>query len=97
MNYRFAGRARLEIERHDTWWRDNRPAAPSLFLQELIAAVEHVVNHPQLGKIYQDAKHAGVRYVILPRTQRKLYYVVRNDEVVFVAVWGGRRKRGPKL
>ncbi len=72
MNYRFTGRARLEIERHDTWWRGNRPAAPSLFLEELIEAVEHAVNHPLLGKVYQDAARPGVRYVILPRTQRNL-------------------------
>ena len=97
MNYRFPGRARLEIERHDTWWRGNRPAAATLFLEELIAAIEHAVNHPQLGKVYQDATRTDVRYVILPRTQRKLYYVLRNDEVVFTAVWGGRRKRGPTL
>ena len=97
MNYRFTGRARLEIERHDTWWRGNRPAAATLFLEELIAAIEHAVNHPQLGKVYQDATRTDVRYVILPRTQRKLYYVLRNDEVVFTAVWGGCRKRGPTL
>lgn len=97
MKYRFTGRARLEIERNDRWWRANRSAAPTLFLEELIAAIEQTVNHPELGKTYRDAVRPGVRYVILPRAQRKLYYLCRDDEVVFLAVWGGRRRRGPKL
>ena len=52
------------------------------------------MNHPQLGKVYQDATRTEVRYVTLPRTQRKLYYLLRSDEVVFMGVWGGRRRRG---
>ena len=53
------------------------------------------MNHPQLGKVYQDATRTEVRYVTLPRTQRKLYYLLRSDEVVFMGAWGARRKRGP--
>ncbi len=97
MKYRFTGRARLEIERNEQWWRANRQVAPTLFLEELIAAIEQAVNHPELGKMYRDAARPGVRYVILPRTQRNLYYLDRDDQVVFLAVWGGRRRRGPKL
>ncbi len=97
MKFRFTARARLEIERNDKWWREHRSAAATLFLEELVQAVERVLQHPGLGKTYPHSKHPGVLYVILPRTRRNLYYVVIEGEVVFVAVWGGQRRRGPKV
>jgi plasmid stabilization system protein ParE len=34
----------------DDWWRANRTAAPSLFVQELSSAVEMLGRFPRLGR-----------------------------------------------
>ena len=42
-------------------------------------------------------KYEGVRYVRMPRTEYKMYYVMGENEVVILTIWGSRRRRGPKL
>ena len=97
MKLRVTPRAQREIDRIDAWWRKNRPASPSLFIEETIKAIEQALAAPLLGKRYTGGKRADVLYVVMPRTQRNLYYVVEGDAVVVLAVWGARRHHGPRL
>jgi plasmid stabilization system protein ParE len=56
--------AQQDIERIDAWWRENRPAAPLLFLQELRDAIEQIEIHPESGTPYKTAQKTYRRVVL---------------------------------
>jgi len=97
MKLRITPRARREIDRIDARWRKKHLAAPNLFLEEVINAIEQALTVPHAGKRYDGSKRPDVRYVIMLKTERNLYYVVEDDAVVVLGVWGARREFGPKL
>src|SRR5262245_26911106 len=82
-----------------TWWWENRPAAPSLFAEELEAAIHLIAEHPDIGEIFADARRPGIRRSLLPRSKHWLYYV--HDEprtlVWVLRVWGAVREQPPVL
>jgi plasmid stabilization system protein ParE len=86
-----------EIREIDDWWRENRTAAPDLFLDELTLALHLLRDAPFVGVAYDDADLAGVRRVLLRSTRNHVYYVVTRDEVVVVSVWGAIKGTGPNL
>jgi plasmid stabilization system protein ParE len=92
-------RARRQIERIQAWWVEQRPAARSLFLDEMAAAERQLRSTPELGSIYTEHKTATVRRVLLPKTHHHLYYRYRadRDELIVLSVWGSPKERGPKL
>jgi len=96
---RISARARRNIETIQRWWIENRPAAPSLFLDELAAAEALLCTSPQVGRIYAVHRTGAVRRVVLQKTRHHLYYQYRadRDELVVLVVWGSPRERGPKL
>jgi len=48
--------------------------------------------------LYEAARfEAPVRRILMPKTERHVYHARLGDEVVILAVWGARRRRGPKL
>ncbi len=97
MKVRLAPRALSEAERSKVWWQRNRPAAPDLFDEEMTAAIEQIGAAPILGAIYPSSFGRTVRRVRMPKTQNHVYYVVRENEVVVVSVWGAPRGQGPKV
>lgn len=99
MKLRLAPRALAEAKRIKTWWRENRPAAPDLFEQELDAALERISARPSsVGTLYEQGDlEAPVRRVLLRKTQNYVYFAVEGDEIVVVSVWGAPKERGPKL
>jgi plasmid stabilization system protein ParE len=95
---RVSSRAQRETDRIDAWWRKNRPAAPSLFLRELVYVVELLLHSPTLGTGYEAEHFDGpVRRVLLERSACHLFYGQLGDELVILCVWGARRKRDPTL
>ncbi len=96
MKIRFSARARREAERIHGWWKENRPYARELFIEELAAMLQQIRSQPGLGARYESAG-AGVRRVLMRRTRYHVYYAQEGDEVVLVSVWGAERGRGPKL
>jgi plasmid stabilization system protein ParE len=98
MNLRFTPRAIAEAKRIETWWRQNRPAVPDAFEQELNAALERIVQSPGLGSLYERVDmEVPVRRVLLPKTKNHVYYAVEGTELVVLTVWGTPRGRGPRL
>jgi hypothetical protein len=93
-----AGRARREIERIDVWWRANRDHQ-DLFKEELANAEEFLANTPELAAVYVVRGRRKVRWLLLPKTDVKLYFWVdkKHEIVHVVSAWGARRGRGPKL
>jgi plasmid stabilization system protein ParE len=45
-----APEAERQVRAVDAWWRDNRPAAPDLFEQELRDAFATLATHASIGK-----------------------------------------------
>jgi len=97
MRVRLTPRALVEIERKRTWWRQQRPAAASLFEDELYARVEQALVDPNLGSIYKEEGGGAIRRLLLSRTRNHVYYAVDGDELVVLSVWGAARRRGPAL
>jgi plasmid stabilization system protein ParE len=79
------------------WWRQHRTAAPTLFLDEVEAALSLIGQAPDVGHSYRRSPIAGTRRVLLPRTRYHVYYVPREDVVLVLAVWHAKRGSGPPL
>lgn len=81
------------------WWRVNRPAAPTLFLEELEGAFELLSAAPDVGRRYRHRWIPGLRRLLLPATKHHVYYVhdEEADVVIVLAVWGAVRGHGPRL
>ena len=80
----------------DAWWSENRPKAPDLFITELERAIADLREMPGIGMKYSLGA-AGVRRLLLPRTQHHLYFVEEVERIVIVAIWSCRRGHGPPL
>jgi hypothetical protein len=81
------------------WWRENRPGAPNLFEDELMAAVERLRSLPTLGPVYATVGGDTIRRVLLARTEQHVLYGIDEEGLVVViyTVWGARRGRGPRV
>ncbi len=83
----------------DDWWVTERPAASSLFADELVHAIDRLAAVPRSGAPFESAAVADVRRVILARTRYHLYYTVHpvRREVLVRAVWHASRGQEPEL
>jgi len=83
----------------DHWWRENRPAAPGLFAQELADARRLLTATPELGSPYVERGGVLIRRLLLRKSQNHVYYEVDRTAgvVMILAVWGAPRGEGPAL
>lgn len=54
MTLRLTPRALAEAKRIKSWWRRHRLAAPDLFEQEFVAALDRIAQLPGAGKLYEE-------------------------------------------
>jgi plasmid stabilization system protein ParE len=96
---RFLGRSAEQARAVDAWWRENRPAAPSLFADELASALRLLRRTPEMGAPYGPKANDGVRRVLLSRTQYYVYYAVEPETrfIGVLAVWSCLRGKPPSL
>jgi plasmid stabilization system protein ParE len=87
--------AQAQVDRIDAWWRENRPAAASLFADELEAALRTLAETPAVAVRY--APRPGVRRLLLRHSHHHLYVIEEPARVYVVAVWSAYRGRGPRL
>ena len=73
------------------WWRENRPAAGNLALQELREAIALLREQPDAGAIYRRYRAGAVRRVLLPKTRNHLYWEHDADAGILtvLALLGG--------
>ena len=97
MKVRVSARARREFERCDAWWRSNRDAS-DLLTREVLDVLDRLRDNPDLGALYEavDFK-TPVRRISMPKCEHHVYHARVGDLVVVLAVWGARRRHGPKL
>jgi plasmid stabilization system protein ParE len=89
----------VQADRADRWWREHRPAAPSLFAQELATTLARIRDLPLSGRPFPRPRHPQLRRAELARTR---YFVVYEyDEVANTVlvhtVWSPSRRRSPPL
>ena len=98
MRVEFAPRALAQVRQIETWWRANRPAAVTLFSDELIRLLERLAEGTAPGVRYPFGAFE-VRRVLLPRSRYHVYYSIEREEdlVKVRAVWHAARGRGPAL
>lgn len=94
-----AQEAEEDVERIDSWWRENRRDAPRLFTEEFAAVCRQILSKPTIFKPYCERGGVSVRRWLLGRTEQFVYYEVDFDRelLIVLRVWGARRKRDPKL
>lgn len=90
-----APEARDQARAIDAWWRENRPSAPGLFGEELASAISLLSSAPEAGKPYSRGME-GLRRLLLRSTRNHLYYRVKGDDVLVVAIWSSVRGSGPE-
>ena len=83
----------------DSWWRENRPAAPGLFADELVAALGLLAEAPGAGRRYSAKDIPGLRRLMLPASRYHVYYVHDSEAgiVHVIAIWSAVRGKGPPL
>ena len=86
--------ADAQVRAIDEWWRTNRPASPSLFVEELATAFDIIGHTQNIGRPYRVP---GTRRVLLSGTRYHVYYAPQRDNIVVLAVWHAQRGVGPPL
>jgi plasmid stabilization system protein ParE len=86
-----------QIREIDSWWRENRPGSPDLFVEELAESFEIISSAPFAGRRYRNSVLMGTHRILLKGTRFHVYYLPRDDEVIVLAVWHARRGAGPPL
>ena len=94
---RATGLAEADIVSIDRWWRENRPAAPDLFVSELKLGASLVASFPLLGKRYPAAGVPRLRRYLLRATRYHFYYLPSESEILILAVWGAIRGTTPNF
>jgi plasmid stabilization system protein ParE len=93
----FADPARDQIRTAAAWWHENRPLAPTLFEDELAAAIALLESGPILTRVFDAVGGEVVRRARLPRTRYFLYFTVSDDLVTVHALWHASRGTAPPL
>jgi len=93
------GLAARQIRTAESWWRENRRAAPEAVHEELERVFSFIASQPGAGGRANDLDLPGVRRISLPKIKYQLYYrVLPNPErVQVVALWHTRRGKPPRL
>jgi plasmid stabilization system protein ParE len=89
--------AREHVRRIDDWWYLNRPAAPTLFTDELERGLDLIAESPGIGRRYAESQIPGVRRLYLAHTRHHVYYVhdAIAGVVAVLAIWSSLRERPP--
>jgi plasmid stabilization system protein ParE len=80
------------------WWRENRPAAPTLLEDEMSAVLRRLADMPFSGQAVLNAEVRGLRRASLEASHYHLYYRIlgKRDVVWVVRLWHMSRS-APKL
>jgi hypothetical protein len=93
---RFTATARRHVQREKVWWIENRVNIDA-FATELEEALRFVALLPGAGSAYSRTGVAGLRRVYMRKIDCHLYYTFDERQVIVRALWGARRRSGPRL
>ena len=90
-----SGDVEVQIGEIDRWWREHRPVAPGLFVEELAACFDLLAPAPYAGRRYAHPRVRDVHRILPRSTGYHVSYTARDNAVVAGAVWGSSRGAGP--
>ena len=93
---RFTATARRHVLREKAWWLENRVYI-DVFASEIEDALRFVALLPAASSAYAQAGVAGLRRVYVRKIACHLYYTFDERQVIVRALWGARRRSGPRL
>jgi plasmid stabilization system protein ParE len=80
------------------WWRENRPAAPTLLEDEMALELRRLADVPFLGQAVLNGRLRGLRRILLEETRYHLFYRVHeNRGLVWVVRLWHQSRSSPKL
>jgi plasmid stabilization system protein ParE len=96
---RIGKRAQKQADKIEEWWVEHRPAAPTLFTDELERTFRYLCQMRSAGIRWPTPRRPMLRRILMPRTENHVYFLVdEKTEVVHVlAIWGAPKGRTPKL
>jgi len=97
LDLRITRRAAREILRADSWWRENRLAAPLAVREDLKGAFDLLLRQPGVGVRVGNTRLSDVRRLHLGRIRYFVYYRVNDHELVILSVWHAMRQTQPRL
>jgi plasmid stabilization system protein ParE len=96
---RVGKRAQQQANKIEQWWVENRPAAPTLFTDELERTFQYICHVRNAGVRWPTSRRPTLRRILMPRSNNHVYFVIDEPTgtVHVVAVWGAPRGTTPKL
>jgi addiction module RelE/StbE family toxin len=95
MKVRYTPRARADREAIFQYLRERSPTGASRVMAAVVAAAEHLGDHPLSGS---ETEFPGIRAKLAGRYPYKIYYRLRNDAVELIHIrhtsrrpWEGTR------
>lgn len=91
--------AEEQLAEIDEWWREHRPAAPTLVVDELARCVSLLEASPDLGVRFHRTPVPGVRRLVMKKTRHLVYYIhdAAHSIVYVIAIWGAPKDGDPVL
>jgi len=90
----FTATARRHVLRERDWWVTNRQHVDA-FTSDLDRAINLIATLPGVSSSY--TRVPGMRRVFLERVGVHIYFTFDDESVIVRAIWGARRRRGPRL
>ena len=90
----FTATARRHVVRERDWWIENREQVEA-FASDLDRTLGVIATLPGVSSSYERVP--GMRRVFVERIGVHVYFTFDGDRVIVRAVWGARRRRGPRL
>ena len=93
---RFTATAQRHVRREKAWWLENR-IHQDVFVSEFEEAIRVLAILPGAGTAYPQGGIVGLRRLYIRKVACHLYYTFDESDVIVRALWGARRRRGPRL
>jgi plasmid stabilization system protein ParE len=90
MRVSFHPAAAAEVERAQAWYEERSIFAAAGFLQELTRALQRI----RVAPMRYPPAESGTRRIVFEQYPFSIFYLVRRDEVVIIAVAHQRRRPG---
>ena len=97
LRYVIKARAQRELAQAAAWWAENRPAAPGAVRIEVSRAIGLLVHQPGIGEKVEAGRSLQVRRFRTDKTERWIYYRVKDNTLEILSVWGTDRGSNPRL
>jgi plasmid stabilization system protein ParE len=96
---RIGKRAQQQADKIEAWWGKKRPAAPTLFTDELERTFRYLCQVRSPGVRWPTPRRPMLRRILMPRTENHVYFLIdeTTETVQVLAIWGAPKGRTPKL